>query len=70
METEERMARGIESLPEDLWEAIKFTEKSPLVKEALGDHIFEQFLRSKKITWETYRSQVTQYEIDTFLSIL
>jgi glutamine synthetase len=66
----ERREREIESLPEDLWEAIKLTEKSTLVKEALGDHIFEQFLRSKRITWETYRAQVTQYEIDTFLSIL
>ncbi len=70
MKAEEKKARGIESLPEDLWEAIKLTEQSALVREALGDHIFEQFLRSKKITWETYRSQVTQYEIDTFLSIL
>lgn len=70
MTEEERRAQGIESLPEDLWEAIKVTEKSQLVKDTLGEHIFEQFLRSKKITWENYRAQVTQYEIDTFLSIL
>jgi glutamine synthetase len=70
MTEEERKNRGIESLPEDLWEALKLTEKSALVKNALGEHIFDQFLRSKRIIWENFRAQVTQYEIDTFLPIL
>jgi glutamine synthetase len=70
MTEEERKERTIDSLPEDLWEALKLTEKSALVREALGDHIFEQFVRSKKIIWENYRAQVTQYEIENFLPIL
>ncbi len=70
MTEEERKNRGIESLPADLWEAIRITEQGQLVRNALGEHIYEQFMRSKKITWSTYASQVTRYEIDTFLSIL
>ena len=44
----ERHASGIESLPEDLYEAIQVCESSELVKEALGDHVFELFILNKK----------------------
>jgi glutamine synthetase len=70
MRVEERKEAGIESLPEDLWEAIKLTEKSSLVKRALGDTLFEYFIRNKKIEWDEYKAQVTQYEIDKYLPIL
>ena len=70
MNDEERREMGIESLPADLWEAIKLMEESDLVKDALGEHIFAQLLRSKKITWDQYRCQVTQYELENFLPIL
>ncbi len=70
MNDEERRDLGIESLPSDLWEAINLMEQSELVREALGEHIFNQFLRSKKITWEQYRCQISRYEIEHFLPIL
>ncbi len=70
MNDEERREQGIDSLPSDLWEAINLMEQSELVKEALGEHIFNQFLRSKKITWEQYRCQISRYEIEHFLPIL
>jgi glutamine synthetase len=70
MNDEERRELGIESLPSDLWEAINLMEQSELVREALGEHIFNQFLRSKKITWEQYRCQISRYEIEHFLPIL
>ncbi len=70
MTDEERRDAGIANLPADLWEAINLMEESELIKETVGEHIFSQFLRSKKITWEKYRAHVTQYEIDTFLPIL
>jgi glutamine synthetase len=57
-------------LPEDLLEAIKLTEKSKLVKECLGETVFEYFIRNKKAEWDEYKAQVTQYEIDKYLSIL
>ncbi|KKL28065.1 hypothetical protein LCGC14_2378870, partial [marine sediment metagenome] len=70
MNSAERAKLGIESLPEDLHEAITETEKSSLVKEALGKHIFQQFIANKKIQWDEYCRQVTQYELKRYLPIL
>jgi glutamine synthetase len=67
---QERAARGIDSLPGSLDEAIAETEKSELVREALGDHIFEKFIANKKIEWDRYRMHVSQYEIEKYLPIL
>jgi glutamine synthetase len=65
-----RKKHGIESLPGSLSEAIQLTEKSELVKETLGDHIFEKFLENKKIEWDQYRTHVSQFEIEKYLPIL
>lgn len=70
MSEEERLKAGIGSLPEDLWEAIRLTEKSTLVKECLGQKLFEYFIRNKKMEWDEYKAQVTQYEINKYLSLL
>lgn len=70
MSEEERKARGIESLPGSLIEAIEFAEKSDVVKKALGEHVFTNFIENKKIEWDNYRRQVTNYEIETYLPIL
>ncbi len=66
----ERREKGIEPLPGSLWEAIQVTEQSELVRNALGDHVFHSFIKNKKIEWERYRSQVTDYERDRYLPIL
>ncbi|MDP6379784.1 MAG: glutamine synthetase, partial [Phycisphaerae bacterium] len=70
MTAEERVDRGIASLPGSLAEAIDETEKSTLVREALGDHIFDKFIENKKIEWDKYRMHVSQYELDKYLPIL
>lgn len=70
MSEAERSKRGIASLPESLGEAIAETEKSELVKDALGGHIFEKFIANKKLEWDNYRFQVSQYEIEKYLPIL
>lgn len=70
MTEKERLDAGINSLPEDLLEAIKITEKSKLVKECLGEKVFEYFIRNKKMEWDEYKMQVTQYEVDKYLPIL
>jgi len=70
MAPEKRKKLNIDQLPEDLWEAISIAESSTLVKECLGDHVFENFITNKKIEWEKYRAQVTDYELDRYLSIL
>jgi glutamine synthetase len=70
MSAEEREKRGIGSLPASLWEAINLAEKSILVRKALGDHVFNALIADKKIEWERYRAQVTEYELRQYLPIL
>mgnify|MGYP001569925503 CR=1 FL=1 len=66
----ERERRGIGTLPGSLWEAICLTEQSPLVRRALGEHVFTNLIANKKIEWDRYRTQVTEYEIKQYLAIL
>jgi glutamine synthetase len=70
MSAEERERRGIKQLPGSLSEAIQLTEKSKLVREALGDHVFDHFIENKKVEWDRYRVQITSYEIEKYLPIL
>ena len=65
-----RKKHGIDSLPGNLYEAIQLTEKSELVRETLGDHIFQKFIENKKIEWDQYRTHVSQFELDKYLPIL
>ncbi|MBI4329284.1 MAG: glutamine synthetase, partial [Chloroflexi bacterium] len=67
MTPEEREKRGIGTLPGDLYEAVQEAEKSPLVRQALGEHVFQSFIKNKKIEWEEYRAQVTDYETRQYL---
>lgn len=66
----EREKAGIDTLPEDLHDAIKIAEKSELLKKALGDHVHEYFIRNKKAEWDAYKAQVSQFELDKYLSTL
>ena len=66
----ERKELGIGSLPGSLIEAIELAEKSEIVREALGEHIFRNFIESKKVEWDDYRIRVHPYELETYLPIL
>jgi glutamine synthetase len=70
MSEEARKKHGIESLPGNLLEAVQLTEKSELVRETLGDHIFQKFIENKKIEWDQYRTHVSQFELEKYLSVL
>ena len=70
MSEEERSQLGIGALPASLWEAILLAEKSEMLRRSLGEHVFKIFIQNKKIEWERYRSQVTDYEIQRYLPIL
>ena len=65
---EERKRENIESLPESLHEAIAYMQKSDLVKEALGKNTFEYYIKAKEVEWDNYRTQVHQWEINSYLS--
>ncbi len=64
---EERLAEGISILPGSLAEALDEMERSELVAEALGEHVFEWFLRNKRAEWHEYKTQVSQFELDRYL---
>ena len=70
MSSDERQARGIKTLPSSLGEAITLAEDSALLRDVLGEHIFDSFIRNKKIEWEEYRATVTDYEISRYLPML
>jgi glutamine synthetase len=70
MTEDERRSAGIESLPEDLYEAIEVAERSDLVRSALGDHVFEYLIRNKREEWNDYKAYVTPYELERYLPLL
>ena len=61
---------GVEQLPASLGEAIEITAESELVLRTLGEHMFNRYVEIKRQEWEDYRVQVTQWELDRYLSIL
>ena len=70
MGEEERRQRGIGTLPGSLFEAIEVAEGSDLLRQALGDHVFESLIKNKKIEWDRYRTHVSDYELERYLPIL
>src|SRR5438093_700134 len=70
MTEDERRAAGIESLPEDLYEAIRVAEGSKIMRECLGDHVHEYLIRNKREEWDSYKAYVTPYELERYLPIL
>jgi glutamine synthetase len=70
LDEKRRKRLGIKTLPGNLYEAIGEFEKSKLMAEALGDHIYHKLLENKRIEWDRYRIQVTQYETDRYLPVL
>ncbi|OZM75229.1 type I glutamate--ammonia ligase [Amycolatopsis antarctica] len=66
----ERRAAGYANLPQNLGEALSEMERSELLPEALGEHVYDFFLRNKRVEWDNYRSAVTPYELRTLLPVL
>ncbi|MBI5935504.1 MAG: glutamine synthetase [Chloroflexi bacterium] len=66
---EERREMGVGELPGSLAEALTELEKSEVLKAALGDSVYESFLRAKWNEWDEFRLRVTDYEIERYLEI-
>ena len=66
----ERHSLGIDPLPTSLHEAIVVAESSELLAETLGEHVFDYYLRNKRVEWADYRLEVTAFERDRMLPIL
>lgn len=61
---------SIDSLPGSLMEALGELERDDLLRETLGEQTYEAFVRAKKTEWDQYRTQVSQWEIDQYLTLL
>jgi len=70
MSQKDRESYRIKSLPGSLREAIDCASESSLLKNALGDHIYEYLIQSKQIEWDEYRTVVHPYEVERYLPIL
>ncbi|OQB14710.1 MAG: Glutamine synthetase [Firmicutes bacterium ADurb.Bin193] len=68
MSAEKRAANGIDSLPASLEEAVAELEKDSLIKATLGNHVFTNYVEAKKKEWDSYRTSVSQWELDHYLS--
>ena len=66
----ERRERGIETLPGSLGEAIDRFAASKLMRETLGDHVFDSFLENKRIEWNDYRAHVSDFEMKRYFPVL
>ena len=63
-----RKRHKIVSLPGDLNEAIAVMKKSQLVKDVLGEHVFDKYIEAKMGEWYSYRTKVTKWELDSYLT--
>ncbi len=61
---------GLHRLPASLAEGLEAMAESDLVRSALGEHVFEWFLRNKRQEWERYEHHVSRYELDSYLPVL
>lgn len=68
MTPEERQKENIGSLPSTLREAIIELRKDNLVREALGEHVYNRYIEAKILEWNEYRSQVHQWEVNHYLT--
>jgi|TARA_B100001964_G_scaffold231231_1_gene285619 glutamine synthetase len=70
MSPSERLDAGISRLPSNLGQALDLLKGSELVREALGDSVFDNFIRNKEIEWREFEATVTGYEVDRYLKVL
>ena len=67
MSHRERRHLRIDELPGNLSEALDELEKSELMRDTLGAHIFDQFLAAKRAEWDGYIRHVSPWEIERYL---
>jgi len=68
MSHRERRHLRIDELPGSLSDALDELEKSDLMRETLGDHIFDHFIAAKRAEWDSYIRHVSPWEIERYLN--
>ncbi len=59
----------METLPEDLGEALEALKEDEVIQDALGPHVYERFVEAKTLEWDSYRTYVTRWELERYLTI-
>ena len=69
MDDEEREANNIQDLPSTLHNALKALKTDKVVQDAMGPHLYQNFLEAKRLEWDAYRQEVSQWERDQYLEM-
>jgi glutamine synthetase len=64
---EDLKRRNIPTLPATLGEAIQELEKNDVIREALGDHIFDRLIEAQSADWDAFRTHVSEWERERYL---
>lgn len=67
MTNEQLSAKGITALPVDLEDAINALKKDEVIKETMGNHVFEKFVEAKMTEWNDFKFTITQWEVNNYL---
>jgi len=65
---DEKKELGIDNLPGSLFEALQELSNNEVIKEAIGEHVYENFVKAKMQEWDEYRTNVSEWEIETYIS--
>ena len=69
MTPEQKKEAGIDSMPASLREALDVFIENPISKQTLGEHIFEKYIINKEKEWDSFRTAVTNWEIENYLNL-
>jgi glutamine synthetase len=68
MDASTREEFGVGTLPATLMDAVQEMKKDQVVRDTLGEHIFERFIEAKTKEWDAFRIRVHQWELDEYLA--
>lgn len=69
MSEAERLERRIEQLPSTLYNALKALKQDKLIQDALGNHLYSNFMEAKQVEWNAFREQVSDWERQQYLTL-
>ena len=67
MSESERLDKNIETLPDNLYDAVLELKKDKVICDVLGPHILDKYVQAKLKEWDDYRTQVSEWEIEEYL---
>ncbi|MBI5347357.1 MAG: glutamine synthetase, partial [Candidatus Aenigmarchaeota archaeon] len=69
LDSESLINRNIDILPSSLFEALNEMKRDGLIRETLGSHLFDRYIKIKTSEWDEFKTQVTRWELDKYMDI-